>query len=190
MNKNVKRGQVWFYRPSIERPGHIQRGPRPVIIVSADAINEHSSIVLAVPCTTQIKRNYPSHTLFVMNNTVSVALTEQAGPVCIDELVECKLTLPKYVMDQIDNALSISYGLKPMPAFDYSQPSQRPRPVKPTTENKGRIRWTGAAMKKFLLDLSSLGSVDRVASKYGLTVSTANAYKSKFETLVGSNKES
>ena len=189
MNKNVKRGQVWFYRPSIERPGHIQRGPRPVIIVSADAINEHSSIVLAVPCTSQIKRNYPSHALFIMNNTVSVALTEQAGPVCVDELVECKLTLPKYVMDQVDNALSISYGLKPMPVIDSSQ-TYRPRPVKPISTHKGRVKWTADLMKKFLFDFESLGSVDRVADKYGLTASTANTYKSKFETVVGSQRES
>lgn len=189
MNKDIKRGQVWFYKPSIERPGHIQKGPRPVIIVSADVINEHSSIVLAVPCTSQIKRNYPSHVLFVMNNGVSVALTEQAGPICVDELIEYKTTLPKYVMDQIDNALSMSYGLKPMPVFE-SAPTQRPRPVKSISKNRERTKWTSGLMKKFLLDFTSLDSVDEVAEKYGLSVSTANSYKSKFETLVSSRGDS
>ena len=189
MNKDIKRGQVWFYRPSVERPGHIQKGPRPVIIVSNDIMNQHSPIVLAVPCTTQIKRNYPTHVLFVMNNGVSVALAEQAGPVCVDELIELKVTLPKYVMDMIDNALSISYGLKPMPVIEALQVNKpqlnKPKPAEPpSVTNKKRIKWTYSRMKKFLSDFSSLKSADKVANKYGLSVSTATTYKSKFETLI------
>lgn len=191
MSKDIRRGQVWFYKPSIERPGHIQKGPRPVIIVSNDTMNQHSPIVLAVPCTTQLKRNYPTHVLFVMNNGVSVALTEQAGPVCVDELVECKVTLPKYVMEQVDNALSISYGLKPMPTVESTQ-INRSKPIEPISSDNGdkkRVKWTYARMKRFLSDFSSLKSADRVAGKYGLSVSTANSYKSKFETLVGPEQE-
>lgn len=203
MSKNIKRGQIWFYRPSVERPGHIQKGPRPVIIVSNDTMNEHSPIVLAVPCTSQLKRNYPTHVLFVMNNGVSVALTEQAGPVCADELIEFKFTLPSYVMDQIDNALSISYGLKPMP-MSQSHEAYCPRPstgsktvkesnnsdvdTSKVTSNK-QAKWTLSRMKQFLLDFESLKSADEVASKYGLSVSTANTYKVKFKMLVGSPKE-
>lgn len=189
MNKDIKRGQVWFYRPSVERPGHIQKGPRPVIIVSNDMMNQHSSIVLAVPCTTQIKRNYPTHSMFIMNNQVSVALAEQAGPVCVNELVECKTTLPKYIMDSIDNALSVAYGLKPMPVIEVPQVNKpqpnKPKPVEPApTAAKKRIKWTYTRMKRFLSDFASLKSADRVADKYGLSVSTATTYKSKFETLV------
>lgn len=192
MNKNIKRGQVWFYKPTTERPGHIQKGPRPVIIVSNDITNEHSPVVLAVPCTSQLKRNYPTHVLFVLNNGVSVALTEQAGPVCVDELLECKFTLPKYVMDQIDIALSYAYGLKPMPVVDSPQqvPPQ-PKPIQRNNTNdsfKERTRWTASLMKKFLLDFSMFRSVDDVAAKYGLSAATAKSYKSKFETLVGPQK--
>ena len=191
MSKDIKRGQVWFYKPSVERPGHIQKGPRPVIIVSNDVANSHSPVVLAVPCTTQIKRNYPTHVLFVMNKGVSVALTEQAGPVCVDELIECTVTLPEYVMNQIDTALSYAYGLKPMPEAPQPQASC-PRPVqhsKPIQETKKRTKWTSTLMRRFLSDFTSLRSVDEVAAKYGLSVSTANSYKSKFETLTKPQRE-
>ena len=191
MSKIIKRGQVWFYKPSVERPGHIQKGPRPVIIVSNDIMNQHSPVVLAVPCTSQLRRNYPTHVLFVMNNGVSVALTEQAGPVCVDELVEYKVTLPKYVMEQVDSALSISYGLKPMPISEPPQPdvTKSTEPVASAVDDNKRTKWTYSLMKKFLTDFSSLKSANRVADKYGLSVATANTYKSKFETLVGTQGE-
>lgn len=194
MNKEIKRGQVWFYKPTVDQPGHIQKGPRPVIIVSNDVMNSYSPIVLAVPCTTRIKRNFPTHVLFILNDNVSVALAEQAGPICVDELDDCKMQLPPYVMEQIDNALGVAYGLKPMPGSTVPKSHCRaPKPaveqVQPAVENKKPVKWTVSRMRKFLMDFSSLGSVDEVATKYGLTPSTANSYRSKFQMLVSPRSE-
>ena len=60
----MKRGEVYDARlEPVE--GSEQGGTRPVIIVSRDAINTYSPVVLAVPCTTYQsgKRVYPTQVL-------------------------------------------------------------------------------------------------------------------------------
>ena len=116
MQKTIKRGQVWFYEPTVTPSGHIQKGSRPVIIVSNDKLNDTSSVVLAVPCTTQIKRNFPTHVLFIMNGKVSVALAEQVMPVNVDELTNVNYILEDYMMESVDEALRISLGFIPSPS--------------------------------------------------------------------------
>lgn len=112
-NKGIRRGQVWFHKPEYTPTGHIQKGPRPVIIVSNDHLNQSSSVVLAVPCTTQLKRNFPTHVLFIMNNHTSVALTEQMGPVNVEELTNFQYSLEEYIMNQVDEAIKVSLGMTP-----------------------------------------------------------------------------
>lgn len=136
-NKYIKRGQVWFYRPTVTPSGHIQKGARPVIIVSNDHLNRSSDVVLAVPCTSQIKRNFPTHVLFIMDNQVSVALTEQAGPINTDELVNCIYTLEEYIMNQVDEALKISLGLAPAITSKHTDSfTDSPRPVDKKSETR------------------------------------------------------
>ena len=59
----MKRGEVYdAYLDPVE--GSEQTGTRPVIIVSRDAINEASPVVLAVPCTGYRQQSiYPSQVL-------------------------------------------------------------------------------------------------------------------------------
>jgi len=60
----MKRGEVYDARlEPVE--GSEQGGTRPVIIVSRDAINAYSPVVLAIPCTTYQtgKRVYPTQVL-------------------------------------------------------------------------------------------------------------------------------
>ena len=57
----MKRGEVYDARlDPVE--GSEQRGSRPVVVVSRDAINESSPVVSAAPCTTyrEGRRIYPS----------------------------------------------------------------------------------------------------------------------------------
>ena len=54
----MKRGEVYDARlDPVE--GSEQRGSRPIVVVSRDAINESSPIVSAAPCTTY--RQGPTH---------------------------------------------------------------------------------------------------------------------------------
>lgn len=115
LNTNIKRGQVWYHVPTVTSSGHIQKGPRPVIIVSNNQCNENSPVLLAVPCTTQIKKNFPTHVMFIMNKQVNIAQTDQAGPVNVEELTNIKYILEDYVMERIDEALKIAFGLVPIP---------------------------------------------------------------------------
>jgi len=204
MVKNIKRGQVWYHVPTVDPAGHIQKGPRPVIIVSNNQCNESSPVVLAVPCTTQIKKNFPTHVLFIMNKQVNIALAEQAGPVNVDELTNLKYVLEDYIMDQIDNALKIAFGLAPVPSsrqfnpnysilrepvkkgpignqvekFYKRYPDYKPEEPK---EPKKRNKWTNDKIKQFIEDCSSL-STEAVCAKYNISKVTMNNYLRKFRS--------
>lgn len=211
MDKTIRRGQVWYYKPSVTPSGHIQKGPRPVIIVSNDHLNQSSSVVLAVPCTSQIKRNFPTHVLFIMDKQVSVALTEQTGPVNVDELTNLKYTLDEYIMTQVDEALKISLGFKELPESRqvYASPTcQQPvnntvdkkplgnqvdkfyskyphlRPVKVSKRND----WTADKMHKFISDYEAADHLESVAANYKLSMSTLKAYYHKFKSAISGTR--
>lgn len=116
MNDKPKRGEVWYYKPTYEsnERGHIQTGERPVIIVSNNLCNDNSSVILSIPCTTRPKKNLPTHVLFTIDNEFNIALAEQAGPILAKDLVNRKYILDDYLMEQVDAALNVAYGLVPV----------------------------------------------------------------------------
>lgn len=209
MHKNIKRGQVWYYVPTVAPSGHIQKGPRPVVIVSNDRINETSSVVLAVPCTTQIKRNFPTHTLFILNRTVSIALTEQLMPINVDELTDLRATLDGYIMDQIDDAIKITLGYKPVPMTNSVNNSaeaeienvnnsvesannsslhtsqinkfySRYPDLAPARACQHCHKWTPEAIKQLLKDFTSVNDKKVLEKKYGLSYDTLRRYYYKY----------
>lgn len=115
MNKKIRRGQIWWYKPKYTPTGHIQKGDRPVIIVSNQTANEVSPVVLGVPCTAQLKRNFPTHVTFIMNGHVSTAMADQVIPVDVNDLDNCVYNLEEYIMDRVDLALKYAFGFEPIP---------------------------------------------------------------------------
>lgn len=113
----IRRGEIWFHKTNRSTSGNIQSGSRPVIIVSNDLANKHSPVLLAVPLTTRPKKNLPTHVLFTIDGEFNTALVEQAGPISAEDLVNKKYILEKYIMDQVDEALAIAYGLKDKPSY-------------------------------------------------------------------------
>lgn len=113
----IKRGEIWYHRTVKSPVGNIQAGSRPVIIVSNDLCNKHSPVLLAVPLTTKPKKNLPTHVLFTIDGEFNTALVEQAGPILLSDLVNKKYILEKYIMDQVDEAIAIAYGLKDKPSY-------------------------------------------------------------------------
>lgn len=203
MGKNIKRGQVWYYVPTVTPTGHIQRGPRPVIIVSNNQCNDNSPVLLAVPCTTQIKKNFPTHVMFIMNKQVNIAMTEQAGPINVDELTNMVYTLEDYIMDRVDEALKISFGLSSVPSNIPGRPVPsncsvscepvKPKPVSHQIDNfykkyseymprksEKRNQWTDEKINQFVKDCSSI-SAECVCSKYKISMATMNNYLRKFQ---------
>jgi mRNA interferase MazF len=112
----VKRGDVYLAKldPS---SGSEQSGSRPVVIVSRDAINRSSPVVIAVPCTswTEGRRIYPSQ---VQINEfegglkrISIALCEQVRAISKDRLGRRWGALSHPTLAKVDRALLIALDL-------------------------------------------------------------------------------
>ena len=94
-----------------------QVGTRPVIIVSRDAINATSRVVLAVPCTTYRpeRRIYPSQILISAPNGGLdgdlVALGEQVRVLAKTRLLRLRGVLSASALAQLDQALLVALDL-------------------------------------------------------------------------------
>ena len=112
----VRRGDVYMARLD-PREGSEQAGQRPVVVVSRDAINEHSSVVVVVPVTdrTHKKNIYPSHVILKAGDggltKESVALGEQVRAISTTRLIRSLGHLSGPSLDQIAAALRIVLDL-------------------------------------------------------------------------------
>ena len=94
-----------------------QAGTRPVIVVSRDAINEASPVVVVVPCTTSKpeRRIYPSQVLLQAPDgglrADSIALGEQVRAIAKTRLRARWGTLSSVAMRLLDRALLITLDL-------------------------------------------------------------------------------
>lgn len=114
--KWVRRGDVFNARLN-PTEGSEQAGTRPVVIVSRDAINKNSSVVVVVPLTkaANVKRSYPNHVTLAKGEgglTVdSVFLGGQVRAISKTRLLTQRGTLATSTMQQIDRALRITLDL-------------------------------------------------------------------------------
>lgn len=112
----MRRGEVYDARLD-PTEGSEQGGTRPVIIVSRDAINATSQIVLAVPCTTyrQQRRIYPSQILINAPDggldRDSVALGEQVRVLAKTRLTRLRGVLSASALAQLNQVLLIALDL-------------------------------------------------------------------------------
>ena len=115
-NLNIKRGDI-FYADLSPVVGSEQGGVRPVLIVQNDVGNKYSPTVIAAAITSQqFKTRMPTH--ISVNASVcglskdSVVLLEQIRTLDKKRLREKMGNLPETDMNRIDDALSVSFGLK------------------------------------------------------------------------------
>jgi mRNA interferase MazF len=112
----VRRGEVYDARLD-PTEGSEQAGSRPVVIVSRDAINTASPVILAVPCTTyrSSRRLYPSQVLIHAPDgglgVDSVAMGEQVRALAKSRLGRRRGVLAPQTMAQLDRALLIALDL-------------------------------------------------------------------------------
>jgi mRNA interferase MazF len=112
----VTRGDVYWAKldPS---EGSEQAGTRPVIIVSRDAINRGSPVVVIVPVTSRSNKThiYPSQVEIAIGvgglRANSVALCEQVRAIAKTRLERQLGRLPSNVVSQISAALKIALDL-------------------------------------------------------------------------------
>ncbi|MGK7882417.1 MAG: type II toxin-antitoxin system PemK/MazF family toxin [Crocosphaera sp.] len=112
----MKRGEIYDARlEPVE--GSEQGGTRPVIIVSRDAINAYSPVVLAVPCTTyrSNKRIYPTQVLIKASDggliSDSIAMADQVRVLSKTRLLKLRGTLNNEKIAQLNQALLIALDL-------------------------------------------------------------------------------
>ena len=115
MDTTVKRGDI-FYADLSPVVGSEQGGTRPVLIVQNDTGNKHSPTVIAAAITSQTnKAKLPTHIELngreVGLTKNSVVLLEQIRTIDKKRLKERMGELDTPSMAQVNNALSISFGL-------------------------------------------------------------------------------
>ncbi len=112
----VRRGDVYLARLSPSE-GSEQSGQRPVVVVSRDAINASSPVVVVVPVTDRANkpRIYPSHVILKAGDgglaIESVALTEQVRAINKSRFIEYVGHLAPRSLMGIDSALKITLDL-------------------------------------------------------------------------------
>lgn len=121
------RGQVWWCKDSYDAMNgerevdtsdkqklfnHIQKGMRPVLIISNDTGNKFSEILQVIPCTSAIeKTTLPTHCSFYINNIRNTFLCEQIKTVNKADLTAYLVTLNRKEMEEIERCSKISLGL-------------------------------------------------------------------------------
>jgi mRNA interferase MazF len=112
----MKRGDIVDARLN-PTEGSEQAGIRPVIVVSRDAINQFSPVIVIVPLTSakNVKRNYPNNVLIRAGEggltADSVALGGQVRAIAKARLLRQRGSLPPDVMEQVDQILRITLDL-------------------------------------------------------------------------------
>lgn len=111
----VKRGDI-FYADLSPVIGSEQGGLRPVVILQNDVGNRHSPTVIAAAITSKTnKARLPTHIEVIADesglNRNSVVLLEQVRTIDKTRLREKMGHFEKDVMDRINSAIAISFGL-------------------------------------------------------------------------------
>ncbi|MBE6996754.1 MAG: type II toxin-antitoxin system PemK/MazF family toxin [Ruminococcaceae bacterium] len=111
----VRRGEI-YYADLSPVVGSEQGGMRPVLIVQNDTGNRHSPTVIAAAITSQMgKARLPTHISLSAHgcglNRDSIILLEQIRTIDKSRLRERMGRLDDATMKQVDNAISVSFGL-------------------------------------------------------------------------------
>ncbi len=115
MTSGVKRGDI-YYADLSPVVGSEQGGLRPVLIVQNDTGNRHSPTVIAAAITSQInKAKLPTHIELEGKSyglsKDSVVLLEQIRTIDKRRLRERMGKLDAGLMNKVDNAIAVSFGL-------------------------------------------------------------------------------
>jgi mRNA interferase MazF len=113
----MKRGDVYLVRLD-PTEGSEQAGTRPAVIVSRDAINQYSPVVVVCPITksARVTRQYPNNVLVRAPEggleVDSVILGGQVRAVAKSRLLERLGELSSETMSRVDQALKITLNLR------------------------------------------------------------------------------
>ncbi len=115
MEHGIKRGDI-YYADLSPVVGSEQGGTRPVLIIQNNLGNKHSPTVIAAAITSQMnKAKLPTHIELtgpaVGLTKDSIVLLEQIRTIDKRRLREHMGRLDQEMMDKVDNAIAVSFGL-------------------------------------------------------------------------------
>ena len=113
MISKIKRGDV-FYANLPDVGGSVQKGERPVIIISNNIGNLCSKIVMVIPLTTSSnKKHLPTHVKIINNVKLrnSIVLCEQILTISQDALMYQIGELDQNTLKEIGKAIKIALSI-------------------------------------------------------------------------------
>lgn len=108
------RGMVYWRSYARPTEPNIVNKSRPVLILSNNIGNHYSSVVMVAPITTQARHTYlPTHVPVNLKGTRSYIMLEQIQTINQRSLMDYMATITPEKMQEVDEALKISFGLSP-----------------------------------------------------------------------------
>lgn len=115
--EEIKRGEVYYADLGQKQSSRdsIQRGRRPVLVVSNNKANTYSPAITIVPLTTRNKHRLPTHVEFDLPNhgemVLNTALCEQVRTINVDQLYFKIGSLDDDIMTEINKCLKVALAL-------------------------------------------------------------------------------
>ena len=110
-SNSYKRGEIYYIDNGRQQVGSEQKKNRPAIIVSNDANNRNSSVLIVVFLTSKPKADLPTHVTIRATGRQSVALCEQPTPIAVERIEKFVAVASDQEMKSVDIALEIALGL-------------------------------------------------------------------------------
>lgn len=110
----IRRGDILYVDLGVQYQGSIQGSMRPVVVVSNNMANKHSTVITVVPLSTKInkKRNLPTHVFVSAYKSEgleqhSIALCEQVTALDYGRIIENMGKVDKDTLARITEAVQV-----------------------------------------------------------------------------------
>lgn len=114
----IRRGDILYVDMGGQNQGSMQGGLRPVVVVSNNMANKHSTVITVVPLSTKInkKRTLPTHVFVSAYKSEgleqrSIALCEQVTALDYGRIIENMGKVDKDTLARITEAVQVQVGV-------------------------------------------------------------------------------
>lgn len=114
----IRRGDILYVDLGVQYQGSIQGSMCPVVVVSNNKANKHSTVITVVPLSTKInkKKNLPTHVFVSAYKSIgleqhSTALCEQVTALDYSMIIENMGKVDKDTLDRITKAVQVQVGV-------------------------------------------------------------------------------
>ena len=114
----IRSGDILYVDMGGQYQGSMQGGMRPVVVVSNNMANRHSTVITVVPLSSKInkKRNLPTHVFVSAYRSEgleqhSIALCEQVTAIDYGRIIENLGRVDRETIDRITEAVQVQVGV-------------------------------------------------------------------------------